>query len=370
MSTPKTCQAAVIVEPHKPLELWEIPVPEPEPGAMLVKTEAATVCGTDVHLWHGRMGAYAKFPAIPGHEMTGRIVKMGKGVTHDSAEQPLAEGDRIVWTQAWCGNCFACSIALQPTLCKRMHGLYGFGPANKPPALTGGMSEYIYVFPQSRVVKVPEGLDPAVVSSATCALRTVVHAFDRFGGMGIQENVAILGSGPIGLYALALAITSGAGRVIMIGTPQARLDVATRWGADHVIDMAKVPNAADRREMVWQWTDGRGPDIVIECAGPSQAFEDGFNLIRDGGRYLVIGQADSTPSKLQASRINLREVEVSGSFSATARHYYKSMRFLENNSSRFSFSDLITRKYTLPQAGEALSAMASMQEIKPAVIFQ
>lgn len=370
MSARQTCRAAVIVGYREPLQLWEIAIPDPEPGAMVVKTEAATVCGTDVHLWHGRLTQYAKLPAIPGHEMTGRIVKLGSGVSRDAAGAALKEGDRIVWTQAWCGNCYFCAIAQQPTLCREVASLYGFGPADRPPALTGGMAEFIYVRPQSRVIKVPLTLDAAVVSSATCALRTVVHAFDRFGGLGMQEDVAILGSGPIGLYALALAISSGAGRTIMIGAPQARLDLALRWGADQVIDIEKVSRAEDRKEMVWAWTDGKGPDIVIECAGPGQAFEDGFNLIRDGGRYLVIGQTDPQPSRLLASRVNLRQVDILGSFSATARHYYKAIRFLQSAGKRFSFEDLVTRRFSLDQAEQALNAMASMEDIKPAVLFQ
>lgn len=365
----QTSRAAVIVGYREPLQLWEIPIPDPEPGAFVVKTEAATVCGTDVHLWHGRLKQYARLPAIPGHEMTGRIVKAGKGTGRDASGIPVKEGDRIVWTQAWCGNCFSCCIAQQPTLCRNVNSLYGFGPADKPPALTGGMAEYVYVQQQSRVIKAPESIDPAVISSATCALRTVVHAFDRFGGMGIQQDVAIIGSGPIGLYALALAIFSGAGRTIMIGAPQGRLDLATKWGADHVINIEKVPAAAERKEMAWAWTGGKGPDIVIECAGPAPAFEDGFNMIRDGGRYLVIGQTDPEQSKLNASRINLREVDISGSFSATARHYHMAMRFLEKASKRFSFEDLVTRRLKLEETQNALEAMAAMQDIKPAVIF-
>jgi len=357
MSATNTCRAAVVVEYHKPLQIWEIPIPDPEPGAMVVKTEAATICGTDIHLWHGRMGSLPQLPAIPGHEMTGRIVKLGKGVTRDAAEQPLEEGDRIVWSQAWCGNCYSCSIDLQPTLCRRVRSLYGFGPANKSPALTGGLGEYVYVYPECRAVKVAPEIDPAIVSSGTCALRTVVHGYDRLGGLGIQENVVILGSGPIGLYALAMAIVSGAAKTIMIGAPDARLKLASKWGADHVIDMEKVNSVKDRKEMVWQ------------CAGPRQAFEDGFDLSRDGARYLVIGQTDLEASRISASRINLRQVSVSGSFSATVRHYYKAMRFLQNNHKRFTFQDLISNRYVLDQATEAMDAMAGLREIKPAIMF-
>lgn len=369
MTVHAKCQAAIMVGVNKPIEIWELPVPDPEPGAILVKTEAATICATEVHIWEGRLTRYLNFPLVAGHEMTGRIARLGKGVTHDVADRPIREGDRIVWSQAWCGNCFYCSVANQPTLCSHVASMYGFGPADKFPGLTGGLAEYVYVRPESKVVKVPEKLDPAVVSSATCALRTVVHAYDRFGGLGIQESVVILGCGSVGLYALAMAINTGAAKTIVIGAPKDRLDVAAAWGANHTIDVGEVTDVEARREMVWQWTEGRGPDVVIECAGPSPAFEDGFKLCRDGARYLVIGQTDPWESSISASRINLRQVSVMGSFSATGRHYFKAMEFLKNTQHRFDFQQLISKRFSLNQAEVAIRALAEKTEIKPAVVF-
>ena len=364
---PQTSRAAVLTEYNQPLEIRELPIPSLEPGAILVKVEAATVCGSDVHAYHGRFTQITKLPLVPGHEIVGRIVQMGEGRVKDAADQPLRVGDRIVWAYAWCGKCYYCTIARQPTLCTDAK-MYGYGPCNVSPYLVGGFSEYAYVRPACHVVKAPEELDARVAASGTCALRTVVHGFERLGGLGIQESVLILGSGPVGLYALAMSLVSGAARTIMLGAPQQRLDLAKQWGAHHTINIEDMPNAEERKQLILDLTAGRGPDVVIECAGPSAAFKDGLELIRRGGKYLVIGQTDPSPISIVPSMINLRNIDIIGIAGAAVPHFYKAMQFLQNNQQRFSFLDLISNTYRLEEANSAIESMARLQEIKPAIV--
>lgn len=170
---PRVSQAAVLVDYNQPLELRELAVPPLEPGAILVKVEAATVCGTDVHVFHGKLTQISQLPLVPGHEIVGRIVQLGVGRERDAADQPLRVGDRIVWAYPWCGRCYYCTIARQPTLCPNAK-MYGYGPCDVPPHLIGGFSECVYVRPACHVVIAPEELDVRVVASATCALRTIV----------------------------------------------------------------------------------------------------------------------------------------------------------------------------------------------------
>ncbi len=210
-----------------------------------------------------------------------------------------------------------------------------------------------------------------MASSATCALRTVVHGFERLeklGGLGIQPSVLILGSGPIGLYSLAMARVSGAAKTIVVGAPKMRLELARKWGADHIIDIEEVIDSEERKRMILDLTDGRGPDVVIEAAGPSIAFKEGLEIVRRGGRYLVIGQTDPAPIAINPRRINLDQLEIIGVLSAYVPHYYKAMQFLKNNWKRFPFSDLISNTYTLDQVNQALQSMAELKEIKPALI--
>jgi threonine dehydrogenase-like Zn-dependent dehydrogenase len=268
-SLPAVSRAAALVAPGH-IDIIELPVPEElEPGSLLVRVEVATLCGTDIDVRDGAAGqaAAARLPIVLGHEMTGRIVRFGDEPHTDSIGQPLREGDRIIWTHGMCGRCRACVIDHQPSLCQNRRR-YSSEPASEYPYLTGGLSEYCYVYPTSGRVKVPDAVPDDVAATSSCALRTVVQGFERLGGLSGGESVVIQGSGPLGLFALALAVT-GAPNVIMIGGPSARLGLATQWGAHHVIDIADVTGAAQRTELVRELTGGRGADVVIEISGQS-----------------------------------------------------------------------------------------------------
>ena len=154
---PKKCKAVVIAEYNKPYEIREFAIPEVEPKAILVKVEIAGVCGTDVHQIHGEIANPAKLPIIPGHEVVGRIVKLGECQTADAAGESLEIGDRIMWPHVSCGKCYSCAILNQPNLCEKRYN-YGFSHAGDYPYLTGSFAEYEYVIPDADVIKVPKEL--------------------------------------------------------------------------------------------------------------------------------------------------------------------------------------------------------------------
>jgi L-iditol 2-dehydrogenase len=368
MSKPAETHAAVLVDYEKPLEVRSLPIPDPEPHAAIVKVEASTMCGTDVHIWRGEYAAsgMSKLPLVPGHEIVGRITALGRDRRVDALNRPLAEGDLVAWSYAWCGSCYWCTVAGQPTACENAR-MYGWGSANEFPYITGGFSEYAYVMPRCSMVKVPEGLDPAVAASATCAFRTIVHGYEKIGRIELHETVVIQGSGPVGLYALAFAIQSGARRTVMIGAPEARLDIARRWGADVVLDVLGT-DAESRKEQVLELTDGRGADLVVECSGANAAFVEGLDLLRRGGRYLVIGASEPRPVPVRPTNFNLRQLTVAGTMSGDIPHYYRALAFLADHSDRFSFGDLLGSRFSLDQVGDALAGMESMREIKPVIV--
>ena len=115
---PESCMAAVVAELGQPVELRELPVPELEQASLLVKIEAATVCGTDLHIWDGSFGAggigQVNLPIVPGHEMVGRVAAFGPGEHADVTGSELKIGDRIVFTPCRCGSCHYCTVAGQP----------------------------------------------------------------------------------------------------------------------------------------------------------------------------------------------------------------------------------------------------------------
>ena len=154
---PTSCRAALLTGHQQPMEIAEVPIPqELEPGALLVRNTAATICASDVHLWEGESGSSSdRFPRILGHEMTGRVVRISEGAEHDSLGEPLRVGDRIIWTHGFCGQCVYCVIEHEQTLCEHRRG-YMQGLATEYPHLTGGFAEYGYVYPSSGRVKVPD----------------------------------------------------------------------------------------------------------------------------------------------------------------------------------------------------------------------
>jgi L-iditol 2-dehydrogenase len=369
---PDTCRAAALVAPGEPLAIMDVQVPaELERGAILVRTTAATVCATDIHLWEGSVGskdAGSQFPVILGHEMTGTVARLGEGVSADTLGQPLREGDRIVWTHGFCGQCFNCVIEHQPTLCTNRRG-YMFSKCTEYPYLTGGFAEYWYVYPTSGRIRVPDQIGDELASASSCALRTVVHGFDRLGPLDDRQNVVIQGSGPLGLFALAKAVTSGPANVIVIGGPQERLAVAERWGASHTIDVTQATDPASRQELVLDLTSGRGADVVVEVSGAPAAFPEGMGLLRGGGRYLIIGQVHGQSLPFNPSSIVMKHATLIGSLSGSVEHYWRALEFMRHNARRFRWDDMISSHYPLDGINDAFRNMQAFNEIKPAIDF-
>lgn len=371
-SIPDTCRAAVLTEHGAPLETRDLPVPtDLEPGALLVRIEAATVCGSDLHLWDGSLaGSQAlTLPVIPGHEMVGSVVRIGPGAERDTFGAPLRLGDRICFTHASCNQCEHCRLDNQPTLCTNRQ-YYMFTTCAKPPHLVGGFAEYCYVFPNSGRVKVPDEVRTEWASAASCALRTVVHSFDRIGRLNPWETVVIQGAGPLGLFATALADHLGAGRIITIGAPDERLKIATSFGATDAVSLSRAPEAQDRIDAVRELLGGRGADVVFEFSGARTAFTEGLGMIKEGGRYMVTGQIDG-PGKevpVRPGFITRQQLTIMGTWSGHIAEYYKALQFMRNTRDRYDFGALVPNRYSLENATDALNRMRAQEDIKPVLV--
>lgn len=360
--------ATVLHAYNEPVEVREFEVPDPHDDALVVKVEASTMCGTDVHMHAGDLVPFSRLPVIMGHEIVGRVAALGKNRVTDAVDRPLAEGDLVAWSYAWCGHCYWCTVARQPTLCSNAR-MYGWGPANEFPYVTGGFAEYAYIMPQCKVVKVPENLDPALAASSTCSFRTVMHGFEALGPVSTIDTILVQGSGPVGLYATAVAAQSGARQVLVIGAPDDRLQIARHWGATHTFNVLET-EAAQRKEQILALTDRRGPDIVIECSGAGPAFPEGLDLVRKGGRYLVIGQADPRPQNVSGTIFNMKQINVMGVLSADIPHYYKALNFLADHQDKYPFHELLGNRYTLHTVNDALASMGAHRETKPVILPQ
>jgi L-iditol 2-dehydrogenase len=346
--------AAVVVGPGAPLEIQSVELPPLEPGAMLVEVEAATLCGTDVSFWR----AGGRDPYIPGHETCGRVVAM-EGARHDVLGRKVELGDRIIWSYPFCGECFYCAVAKQPTYCSNAFR-FGREPVDRFPRLLGGCATHHYVPPRSGVVSVPDNVPSALAASGACALRTVMHGFEMLGGVSPHEVAVVQGSGPVGLYATAVAVSRGFRTVLTIGAPAARLEVATAWGASATLNLEEMTDRDDRREWVLERTAGRGADVVIQCAG-SAAIPEGLALCRPGGRYVSIGGGSA---EIQLSPLSMSKTFLSVR-SGNAEHFYDALQFLAR--AEFPFERLLTGTYPLSKVTDALRAMQALEEVKPMI---
>ncbi|MEN9822281.1 MAG: hypothetical protein RLZ04_707 [Actinomycetota bacterium] len=342
----------------------DLPIPDLQPGEILVEVSAATVCGTDVHIAAGNFPQLATLPLVMGHEGTGRVVATN-GRHVDVNGRSLEPGASIVWAHPWCGHCFSCAIAEEPTICENTAG-YGWGPSPDG-RLNGTFSEFFIVSPESKVLRVSDRLDPALVSSATCALRTVMHAMTRIPRIRFSDHVVVLGSGPVGLYAAAVALASGAAGVHMVGGPKERLTITDGWGLATCFDIFSSTHD-ERRSEILDRTGGRGADVVIECAGPAVAFNEGLDVLRKGGSYVVLGQAHRETVPVNTTGLKVRQQNVVTSLSAEIVHFHEAMSFLERFAGRFDLETMVgSHRYSIDEVSDALAAMRSGEAMKPVI---
>jgi threonine dehydrogenase-like Zn-dependent dehydrogenase len=287
-------KAAVFVEPYH-FEMTELPTPDVEPDGILVKIRSGGICGSDLHYWRGEMKPILRGkpgPVILGHEMTGEVHSLGRGITTDSMGRPLKEGDRVVY--AYFFPCRRCYICLRGELNNCPDRFRFRASIEEYPYCTGGFAEYYYLYPGHFVFKVPDELPDEAVTAANCAVSQVIYGLHQ-GNVRLGDSVVIQGAGGLGIYAAAAAKEMGAGLVVSIDGQAARLELATQSGADHTININDYTTPDSRVERVKELTDGWGADVVLEVVGYPEVVPEGLSMLRRGGTYVEIGNiwADS-----------------------------------------------------------------------------
>jgi threonine dehydrogenase-like Zn-dependent dehydrogenase len=350
--------AAVMPAPHAAVELREFAEPELPPGGLLVDTSLSEVCGTDVHLWHGRL-AGVPYPIIPGHVSVGRVAKL-RGEARTLDNRRLREGDRVAFfdVHRTCGRCHACAVTRTPTRCaaRRVYGITD----SADEGLFGGWSEAIYLEPGVLVATIPSAVGDEDYIGGGCGLITSVHVMDR-AGIGLGDTVLVQGTGAVGLSAIALAKLAGARRVIAIGAPVDRLRLAKEMGADEAFDVGTTPE--ERLERVRSLTGGQGVDVAIEAAGSARAVEEGLNLVRDGGRYVIAGHyTNAGPSTINVhEQINRKHLEIRGCWGSEPTHFVRALQVLEQHASRIPWRKIGARVYALDELNDALADAEAMR---------
>jgi alcohol dehydrogenase len=271
-------KAAIYVEPGR-IVLDEKPIPEVGPLDALVKVTTTTICGTDIHILKGEYPVARGLTV--GHEPVGVIHRLGAAV------KGYTEGQRVIagaitpsgWSNAClCGQCSQDGAGTA-------HGWKPIGGWKFGNTIDGCQAEYVLVpDAMANLAAVPDGLTDEQVLMCPDIMSTGFAGAER-GGIRIGDTVAVLAQGPIGLCATAGAKLSGASCVIGVDRIAARLQMALRMGADHVVDASRE----DAVEAILRLTGGRGVDVAIEALGTQATFEACLRVLRPGGTLSSLG---------------------------------------------------------------------------------
>ena len=355
-------KAAVMVGPGAPVEVREFPTPRLEEGAVLLRTLYSEVCGTDVHLHAGHL-AGVPYPLIPGHVNVGEIAEI-RGRVVDLNGDPLREGQVVTFLDVHetCGHCWFCTVAKASTRCpqRRVYGI----TYSAEEGLLGGWAEMVYLKPGVKILPLPEEVPPERFIGAGCGLPTAMHALER-AEIALGDTVVVQGSGPVGLSCAILAQLSGATEVIVIGGPEARLAQARRIGADLTLDITTT-GAEERLEQVLARTHGRGADVTIEATGVPHAVNEGLEITRDAGRYVIVGQyTDVGDIQVNPHRdINRKHLEIRGSWGSDFSHFWRGLRVLAKHGERYRWEEFVSGRYGLEEADRALADVREQRAVK------
>ena len=342
-------KAAVTTGVKREIVVKEVPTPTVQPGKVLLKTLCCSICGTDLEYLDNslayRPGGELKAGAIVGHEYCAEVVELGEGV------QGWSLGDRatVSGVRPTCGECYFCRRRL-PHLChgkENERGIYtqatGYG------GKTGALAEYILRAP-SAILKIPEH-----VSSEEAALVEPLNV--SVGSVNVAEiepgdSAIIIGAGKIGLGTLLVAKAAGASPLIVVDIHPNRLDIARKMGADIVLN-AREDDVTEEAVKATR----AGPDVVFICVRDGEVFNDSVDMVRRGGRIVVVGQI--VPTQVNPGMWIPKKLTINGVFRQTPM--IRSLNLVANG--LVDLTPMITEKIPLEEIQRGFDDMWSGKNI-------
>jgi len=327
---------------NKTFETREMELPPLGPRDVLVRNEAAGVCGTDVHIYHGDKGsADVTPPVVLGHEYSGIVEAVGSEVTTVKVGDPVTIDPNM-----YCGQCPACRMGKK----QNCHHLVAVGVN-----FNGGFAEYSVV-PEQQAFLLAPGVsleEGAMTEPLACCL----HGIDR---IAIQpgESVCVIGGGAIGLMMVQLARLAGATFVALSEPVAMRREIGLSLGADYAFD----PLSEDPAAAIAARLGGEGVDVVIECVGNTKATAQAFEIAGKGGRIMLfsVPSAGAT-SPLPLSDVFSKELTIYGSLINPDTHQ-RAVNLI--NSGRIKVAPLITHRLPLNKVEEAILTQQGNESIK------
>ena len=324
-------------------EVREAPEPgEIGPDEAVVRLKAIGVCGSDMHYFtEGRIGSQVvEYPFTIGHECAGVVERVGPAVGR------VAVGDRVTVDPAMpCGACEWCRKGRE-NICPQMRFL------GCPGQVEGAYKELL-VMPEGSLFRLPETLtfdDGVVLEPAAICAYAVAQS-----GLAPDETMAVLGCGPMGLLTLACARASGRRRVFASELVPERVEAAQRLGADVALNR----NETDVVQSVLDATDGRGVDVVFECAGEQDTLDQAVQIVAPGGRISILGIPSTPRVELVADLMRRKELLIIN----VRRQNGMVERTIELAASgAVPVAELVTHHFPLERVGKAFELVAGYRD--------
>jgi len=344
----KKTRAMVLTGPGS-LELQEFPLPEIGDDDGLLKLELIGVCGSDPGIYGGKTrGAPRPFPIILGHEIVGRVEKMG--VTAQK-RHGVREGDRVIIEYAFgCGECKPC-LAGSYTLCEKYYSYGSMISCKEPPHLFGAYADYLYIHPRAMVHKIGDRLSPETGVLVCAVLGNAVRWLRTIGNVSIGQRVVIVGPGQQGLAGVIVAKESGAGPIFVVGLSRdrERLDLARRFGADHIINAEEE----DPIQIISDQTHGAMGDLVMDVTGHPSGASLALSLAGTGATIVLPGLYGATKEvPLLLDRVVLKELRLRGVFSHDSPAVEAAISLAARD--KYPLVQMISHRFPLEKAEEAL----------------
>jgi hypothetical protein len=330
------------------LEVTERPDPKIKADQILLEVKACGVCGSDLHFYETDSDGYmlypglTKFPSITGHELSGKVVEVGKEV------QDLKVGDMVtVEEMIWCGHCTPCRNGF-PNHCTNLEEI-GF-------TIDGGFANYIAIGAKfawkinaiaERFGDEKKAYEVAALTEPTCVSYNAM--FSRAGGFKPGHFVAVFGAGPIGLAAVGLAEAAGAGKIVTFDISRERLELAKKLGSDFVYD----PREVRASEVLMELSKGEGFNFYVEAAGaPHITVPEMVKSLAINGKIVQIGRAaKEVPMYLETMQV--RRAQVYGAQGHSGDENFPNVIRMVA-SGRLDLSPMITARYQLDKAVDAI----------------
>ncbi len=302
------------------IEFREVEAPRAGEGEVLVRVKRIGVCGSDVHVYHG-LHPYTGYPVVQGHEVSGEIVEVGRGVSR------FAPGEAVTFLpQLTCGRCYMCTHGMS-NVCSSLK-VMGFQAP--------GAAQELFAVPEELVVKLPAGISYEIGAMVE-PISVGVHALRRAGEI-LGKKVLVLGAGTIGNLVSQVARALGADAVMITDVSDVRLEVARRCGARFPVNTAKSDLAGAIEEHFGE----AKADVVLECVGAQATITQAVANARKGTRVVVVGVFGRKP-EVDLGLVQDRELSLVGTLMYQKGDFETAVRLIEEG--RLKLEGLITDRF-------------------------